>query len=257
MTDAQRAMPQDDDKLKGWKEIAAFLHTSVRTVQRWERGRQLPVRRIETATVSIIYASRHELEEWLLSSAGRSAVSERERGGADESPVAEHSAMPPVVRHPRRGGWVAAGISLSLAGAGVAGWLYLTRDRTPATPVVALASAPQQIPAGANPRTLFLKITSEGKRPSVVGLTPGSLGLAGVPGRKPVGLRPAVVGGRLELRVFRVDGTAPNRQPTMTDVSQHWLEADVPLQIDLPDGRATFEWVSSFSAQPSNLQRGR
>lgn len=214
-------------------------------------------RRIETATVSIIYASRQELEEWLPSSAGRSAVLERESGGADEPPLAERAAARPVARHRRRGVWVAAGIFLALALAGFGGWLYSTRDRTPATPVVALASAPQQTPAGANPRTLSVKITAEGKRPSVIGLTPGSLGLAGVPGRRPAGLRPSVAGGRLELRVFRVDGRAPDGQPKLTDVSRHWLEPDVPVQLDLPDGRATFEWVSNLSAQPSNLQRGK
>jgi hypothetical protein len=223
MTDAPTAIAPDDDKLKGWKEIAAFLHTSVRTVQRWERGRQLPVRRIETSTVSIIYASGQELEDWLRSSAGRSAVSERESGGADDPAVAEHSEVPPVVRHHRRGAWLAAGVIIALAVAGVGGWLSWTRDRTPAAPVVALASAPQQMPAGADPRTLFLKITAGDRRPSVVGLSPGSLGLAGVPGRKPVGLRPSVVGGRLELLVFRVDGTTPDGQPTFAEASRQWL----------------------------------
>jgi hypothetical protein len=72
-----------------------------------------------------------------------------------------------------------------------------------------------------------------------------------------VGLRPSVVGGRLELRVFRVDNTAPDGQPKLTDVSRHWLEPDMPVELDLPDGRATFEWVSSLSAQPSNPQRGK
>ena len=53
------------ETLNGWKEIAAFLGKSVRSVQRWERDLGLPVRRINTPDQGqIVYASREEIEGW-------------------------------------------------------------------------------------------------------------------------------------------------------------------------------------------------
>jgi adenylate cyclase len=51
--------------LRGWKQIAAYLHRDVRTVQRWERNERLPVHRqlhLKLGTVSAVPA---ELDEWL------------------------------------------------------------------------------------------------------------------------------------------------------------------------------------------------
>ena len=53
------------DVLTGWKEVAAFLGRSVRTVQRWEKEMGLPVRRLKSNTRSIPYALRSELTAWL------------------------------------------------------------------------------------------------------------------------------------------------------------------------------------------------
>ena len=53
------------DVLAGWKEVAAFLGRSVRTVQRWENEVGLPVRRLKSKSRSIPYALRSELAVWL------------------------------------------------------------------------------------------------------------------------------------------------------------------------------------------------
>ncbi len=52
-------------RLASWKEIASYLGTSVRTVQRWERGEGLPVHRHEHASAVTVYAWRNELDAWL------------------------------------------------------------------------------------------------------------------------------------------------------------------------------------------------
>jgi TolB-like protein/tetratricopeptide (TPR) repeat protein len=52
-------------RLNSWKEIAAYLDTSVRTVQRWERLEGLPVHRHEHASVATIYAYTSEVDAWL------------------------------------------------------------------------------------------------------------------------------------------------------------------------------------------------
>jgi hypothetical protein len=60
-TDLQGA----SDTLNGWKEIAAYLGKSVRSVQRWERELNLPVHRINTPDGGqIIFANRPEIDAW-------------------------------------------------------------------------------------------------------------------------------------------------------------------------------------------------
>lgn len=51
--------------LRGWKQIAAYLHRDVRTVQRWERNEHLPVHRQLHLKAGTVHAVRIELDEWL------------------------------------------------------------------------------------------------------------------------------------------------------------------------------------------------
>jgi adenylate cyclase len=52
--------------LRGWKQIAAYLHRDVRTVQRWERTEHLPVHRQLHRKLGSVHAMRAELDEWLV-----------------------------------------------------------------------------------------------------------------------------------------------------------------------------------------------
>ncbi len=64
---ARRPRPvpiQAGKRLNSWKEIAAYLETSVRTVQRWERTESLPVLRHEHASVATVYAYTQEVDAW-------------------------------------------------------------------------------------------------------------------------------------------------------------------------------------------------
>jgi predicted DNA-binding transcriptional regulator AlpA len=63
------ALPTDADRLNGWKEIAAFLGKSVRTVQRWEREFSLPVHRLGGNGSEVVFAWRSEITEWTRSAA--------------------------------------------------------------------------------------------------------------------------------------------------------------------------------------------
>jgi hypothetical protein len=84
--------------LTSWKEIAAFLRIDVKTAQRWERTRGLPVRRPPGAQRGLVYASREEIEEWL----SRSAKAGPDAGGGVKEPA------PP---RPRRAwAWAAAAV---------------------------------------------------------------------------------------------------------------------------------------------------
>ena len=51
--------------LTSWKEIARYLGKGVRTVQRWERDLDLPVRRPARRTKGTVFALTEELDAWL------------------------------------------------------------------------------------------------------------------------------------------------------------------------------------------------
>ena len=51
--------------LNSWKEIASYLGRGVRTVQRYERESQLPVRRVQGKAHSSVLALGKDLDNWL------------------------------------------------------------------------------------------------------------------------------------------------------------------------------------------------
>ena len=53
------------ERLEGWKQIAAYLKRDVRTVQRWERTEQFPVRRQMHRKLGSVLAFRNELDHWM------------------------------------------------------------------------------------------------------------------------------------------------------------------------------------------------
>lgn len=58
---------QSNGRLDSWKAIAQYLDRDVRSVQRWERERGLPVHRVPGQKGGAVFAYEHELEEWLHS----------------------------------------------------------------------------------------------------------------------------------------------------------------------------------------------
>ena len=83
-TDAPE-IPSRSSQLNGWKEIAAYLGRSVRTVQRWEKDFGLPVRRFGASKPESVFALLQEVDAWLLTSQG---VNARSGSGADaDSPA--------------------------------------------------------------------------------------------------------------------------------------------------------------------------
>jgi len=56
--------PSSNDRLDSWKEIAAYLNRTERTVIRWEK-RGLPVRRVPGGKKQAVFAYKHELDGWL------------------------------------------------------------------------------------------------------------------------------------------------------------------------------------------------
>lgn len=58
--------PDSTDRLVSWKSIAAYLHCDVRTAQRWEQERALPVYRLPGKDRSSVFAYKQELDAWLV-----------------------------------------------------------------------------------------------------------------------------------------------------------------------------------------------
>jgi len=51
--------------LRSWKDIAHYLETSVKTVQRWEHAHEFPVHRLSASKGSVVFALPKEVDEWL------------------------------------------------------------------------------------------------------------------------------------------------------------------------------------------------
>lgn len=75
------------DELNSWKELANYLGCSVRTVQRWEAERGLPVRRLPGHRGSV-FALRAEVEQWRLGQGSDMVSSENRRVRRDWRPIA-------------------------------------------------------------------------------------------------------------------------------------------------------------------------
>jgi hypothetical protein len=88
-------------RLNSWKEIAGFLRVDVKTAQRWESSRGLPVRRLPGEGRKTVFAFQDEIEGWLANGTG---------GAAEVEQVVSR----------RRWLWAAAGASA--AGLGAWGW---------------------------------------------------------------------------------------------------------------------------------------
>jgi Tetratricopeptide repeat len=59
-------MTQASNRIDGWKAISAYMNRDPRTLQRWERERSLPVRRVQGEGSSSVYAFTDQLDDWLL-----------------------------------------------------------------------------------------------------------------------------------------------------------------------------------------------
>ena len=93
------------DILNGWKEIAGYVCRDIRTVERWEKYRGLPVRRVPGAGRATVYALISEVDQWLASTKlddsddrpGTTAFAEAdERSGATDA--AEEGAREAAIR---------------------------------------------------------------------------------------------------------------------------------------------------------------
>jgi Tol biopolymer transport system component len=91
------------ERLESWKEIAAFLGKGVRTVQRWERTEELPVRRHVHERGGTVYAYKSEILDWYRSRQTRlEGEADVEAAAGDVSPASRPKEPRPRVATPTR-----------------------------------------------------------------------------------------------------------------------------------------------------------
>lgn len=93
--------PSDRRRLDSWKEIAAHLGRTVRTVQRWERDEGLPVHRHPHHKLSSVYAYCDELDRWWAQTRNAADLDRSEPAPVlDPGVQAESAAAPPPAALP-------------------------------------------------------------------------------------------------------------------------------------------------------------
>lgn len=92
--------PADDrpanDRLDSWKEIAAYLRKEVRTVQRWEKSSDLPVRRLAHARMGTVFAYKSDLDAWWRDSQTKLETEENRTDTVSDSSGSNVAVVPPA-----------------------------------------------------------------------------------------------------------------------------------------------------------------
>jgi len=91
------------ERLESWKEIAAYLNRSVRTLHRWEKEEGLPVHRQLHKELGSVFAYKSELEAWSRNRSVRTEVraNNREPGSPYRSRLVVTIALSGAVEPPR------------------------------------------------------------------------------------------------------------------------------------------------------------
>jgi len=112
------------DRLVSWKEISAYLGIDERTCQRWEKKYGLPIRRIDPATKSRVFAFKTELDEWRERMSGLNGSFREDKNNGRPAPAADRTGRPFLF-------W-AAGVFVILGGALILLLAHPFADRKPA-----------------------------------------------------------------------------------------------------------------------------
>jgi len=256
----------DDDLLKGWKDIARFLHSSERTVQRWEHTLRLPVRRAGTPSASLIYATRTELRTWLQSTEGATAVADP--SDADRSPAADSSDTGPLsdpvdavhasresageapVRVSRRLPWLGlAVVALALTGvvyryAGSA-WWGKAASATPQATTAVGGQASQASPSA----VMLLRLTLADGTWSVVGIPYGAAAMSTRVGGVSLVFTAVRVGDESQVHVSPVKPGLPGNSQSLGEAVVITLRQDGSATPTGVPGLAKIEWLLANDLQ--------
>ena len=253
-------MDTPSDQLRGWKEIAAYLKASERSVMRWEASRGLPVRRIPGDARDAVFAIRQELDAWLRRPGIASPQSTDTADDASANgPAPGENAQSDAPRSERRRGSAVLAIAVPALIVAASVFAYTTwRASTAETGgapgaagSVANASAQAAAPEDAKSENaqgardpIMLELSGPGRSPSRIGVAPGRCGYTEYPSgdRLEFCARPAGEWVEVALRLIPKGGSAtpptPNAPLVVRLVRNAKIRITKPIVLDL-------EWVSA------------
>src|SRR5262245_6041229 len=120
--------PERGTRLDSWKEIAAYLNRDLRTLQRWEKTADLPIRRLNKPGTRAVFAYTGDLDDWLRQQSPAPAGAPAEDRAVTPAPSTPGAA--PASRHPSRA-VIASGLVIALAIAAGAAFLITRREAVP------------------------------------------------------------------------------------------------------------------------------
>jgi len=128
--------------LEGWKAIADHLGKTERTVQRWEKTRNLPIRRLKSGSPddqSRVFAYRHELDLWWQDQLARTDPSTNGDDDSHLTPIPPPEPPKPATENPHRDKpspsfsfWVAAALGVVLLVIGIRALLHKISNKSQA-----------------------------------------------------------------------------------------------------------------------------
>lgn len=141
----------DRGVLRGWKAIAAFLEVDVRTVQRWHKRTDIPIRQLPVDLKSHPVADAAELERWLRN--GGASAGERRRADASPTPLAPDVPLPGA-----RKGRVWAAVLLSTAVVVAAATYFIALGEPAALPHAALVDGERVVVRNVSGQALWERV---------------------------------------------------------------------------------------------------
>jgi len=279
MPNDQQTPTPDDDRLKGWKEIAQCLHSSERTVQRWEHTLHLPVYRIGTQGGASIVASRRELEEWLQSIEGRTALSEQDDSESlrdpqadsrlgDAGPSAQGSPTPGMLHDApgsragmanragqgrsiwRRFGWALLGLGVVALVIGFVplarsmGWFAKAPQKAAApsatTPANGRVTGPS---ASLVASTVAVRFTLDDRTSSIVGIQVGGTSSVTLENQATYVFSAEVRAEGARVHVSRLEAGTPKRAPRLLELVAVTLRQGARVSVQQIPGITALEWI--------------
>jgi len=175
--------PLPEGLLDGWKQIAEYLGRTERTVQRWEKNKGLPVRRLQADSPEEqprVFAYKSEIDLWWKEHQTR-----LKEDSPDEEPtvvVPPTPAPPPAPRPNRLPIYVILAVAVVVA-AGAISWRWIRDSLWPQEKVLGVMpvrnltgggdAVPQQLADGLTEQMLTALSRLQNRRFRVIGLPPG------------------------------------------------------------------------------------
>jgi hypothetical protein len=240
------------NQLRGWKEIAGFLETSVSSAVRWEVQRSLPVHRLPGEGKEAVFAFRDEIELWQRSDSGRAgdgdasaaspleSVSQRRADSGAPGPIPGSIEEETPARVDRRR-FLVGGITFAVAALAIcAVWFMGWPGRALPQPAAVAERPTTRAPASREPAPVILSYIQldvarpDGWKGTIQVADGGAAQIGPSPNHPTVILRPRLTGTSLMLEIARADGKpvkdgGPASQPFVLV-----LDPNVTVQVRQP-----------------------